>query len=221
MGKMENNSHKTIALTLFGFLSTALLTTRIILTGEITFLFLAWNLFLAYIPYGLSTLVRIKTEQMTSFQFRMVCIPWLLFFPNAPYILTDLFHLSPRSAVPEWYDLLLILSFAITGLLLGLFSLRNMHRTLLRFHSPATGYIFAFASIYLAAFGVYLGRFERYNSWDIFRTPDDLFLDITQRLMHPLQHFTTWGVTVGYGSLILLIYFLMIGVDSVKSNQEK
>jgi uncharacterized membrane protein len=96
-----------------------------------------------------------------------------------------------------------------------------MHRTLLRFHSPATGYIFAFASIYLAAFGVYLGRFERYNSWDIFRTPDDLFLDITQRLMHPLQHFTTWGVTVGYGSLILLIYFLMIGVDSVKSNQEK
>lgn len=213
---MESIKIRTIALCLYGLFATGLLVFRIAFTGELSFLFLTWNLFLAYIPLGLSTLVYIKRNDITPPQFLLVSMPWLLFFPNAPYLLTDLFHLLPRNGIPLWYDLLLILSFAITGLLFGLFSLRNMHRVLLRFYSAATGYLFAIGAIFLAAFGVYLGRFERYNSWDLFRTPDELFIDIAQRLVHPLHHPSTWGMTIGFGVMLTLLYLMMRRVQREK-----
>jgi uncharacterized membrane protein len=172
---MENISSKRIAILLFSLLSIGLLITRIILTGEFTFAFLTWNLFLAYIPMGLSTLLYLKSDGIEKWQFWPVAAVWLLFFPNAPYILTDLFHLEPRPGISEWFDLLLILSFAITGVLFGLLSLRNMHRVVIQIHSKITGFLFAGGSIVLGSFGVYLGRYDRYNSWDVFRTPDEIF----------------------------------------------
>lgn len=215
---MKTIPAKAASLLLLCILSFALLIVRVIHTGEFTFAFLAWNLFLAYIPMGISTLVYLKRDEISRLQFWLATLPWLLFFPNAPYILTDLFHLMPRNGISEWYDLLLILSFALTGLLFGLLSLRNMHKTILQFHSVFSGYIYVLGSIFLGSFGVYLGRFERYNSWDILRTPDELFIDITQRLIHPLHHPTTWGLTLGLGSLLTILYMMM---GSVASGNEK
>ncbi|MFN8153352.1 MAG: DUF1361 domain-containing protein [Bacteroidia bacterium] len=211
---MKSNPAKTIALLLFCLLSITLLMIRVIYTGQYTFVFLTWNLFLAYIPMGLSTLVYIKRNEITKTQFWLASIPWILFFPNAPYILTDLFHLIPRPGISEWFDLLLILSFAITGLLFGLLSLRNMHKTVVKFHSALSGYLFAITSIFMGSFGVYLGRFERYNSWDILRTPDELFVDIAQRLIHPMHHPATWGITLGMGAVITLLYVMMGEVET-------
>lgn len=216
---MKTISAKTIALLLFCLLSVSLLILRVLYTGQFTFVFLTWNLFLAYIPMGLSTLVYLKRTEINRSQFWLATLPWLLFFPNAPYILTDLFHLMPRPGISEWYDLLLILSFAITGLLFGLLSLRNMHKTIVRLHSSFTSYLFVVASIFLGSFGVYLGRFERYNSWDILRAPEELFVDITQRLAHPLHYTTTWGLTLGMGVLLTLLYVLMGGAETGEKNR--
>ena len=53
---------------------------------------------------------------------------WLLFFPNAPYLLTELMHISSLGGDPFWFDLVLLLSFAWSGLMLGHLSLLEVHR---------------------------------------------------------------------------------------------
>jgi uncharacterized membrane protein len=205
---------KSASLILLSIFSIGMLVTRILFTGQITFLFLLWNLFLAYIPFGISTLMKLKERDIEPFQFWLIFPFWILFFPNAPYILTDLFHLMPRGNTPEWFDLFLLLSFSITGLLLGLFSLKHMHRFVIRFHSNGTGLLFVFCTLTLGSFGVYLGRFERFNSWDIIRSPLELFHDIGSRILYPTNHIGTWGMTIALSILLGILYLLIGGLEN-------
>ena len=116
---MRSFHQKQVALHLLCLLSLGLLIFRISVTGQLNFIFLVWNLFLAYIPFGISTMMELKKKDIDQWQFWVIAPMWLLFFPNALYILTDLFHLHKIAGMPEWFDLLLILTFAISGLLLG------------------------------------------------------------------------------------------------------
>ncbi len=94
---------------------------------------------------------------------------WLVFFPNAPYIITDLLHLSAQDGVPVWYDLILLSAFAWTGAMLGMISLGLMHVLVARVAGGAWSWIFVLGVLMLSGFGVYLGRFPRWNSWDCWR----------------------------------------------------
>jgi uncharacterized membrane protein len=181
---------------------------RVKASASTRFLFLNWNLFLAIIPWVVSVyMINRDTKQKSV--FIMMCILWLLFFPNCPYILTDLFHLKVRDNVPLWYDLLLLLMFAWTALVYGLSSLNNMilvahnivHK---RWIKPMIVLFF-----FIAAFGVYLGRYMRWNSWDIITNPWLLFKDIMDRFIHPFHHGRTWSVTLLLGLLLNFIYFSM------------
>ena len=135
-----------------------------------------------------------------------VGLVWLLFFPNAPYILTDLFHLERRAGVPYWYDLALILSCAWNGLMLAYASLTDMQALVARRLGWGAGWGFATVALLLSSCGLYLGRYLRFNSWDILTNPLALFFDIVSRLLHPLAHPATWGVTLLYGAFLVLGY---------------
>jgi uncharacterized membrane protein len=172
-----------------------------------TFLFLNWNLFLAFIPWLLSSLAILKP----SIQKRKIVIflllgTWLLFFPNAPYILTDLFHLRARYTIPIWFDLVLILSFAWTGLLFGFLSLWDIERILRKSINPKLVRCISVFLLFLGSFGVYLGRYLRWNSWDIIREPFGLFYDIGDRIINPFEHTRTWGMTLFMGLFLTIIY---------------
>ncbi|RSK44413.1 DUF1361 domain-containing protein [Hymenobacter perfusus] len=187
-------------------LSVVLITFRVFLTHKISFVFLLWNLFLALIPFGLSTMLGLSAGKLRARVLLPVGAAWLLFFPNAPYILTDLFHLEPRAGVPYWYDLALILSCAWNGLMLAYASLTDMQQLVARRLGAGAGWAFATVALLLSSFGIYLGRFLRFNSWDILTNPVTLFYDIVSRLLHPAAHRGTWGVTLLYGVFLLLGY---------------
>ena len=108
--------------------SLTLLFVRIILTGHLTYAFLAWNLFLAWIPFMISQ--KLSTEK-NRWKILLLFSTWLLFLPNAPYIITDFLHLRQRPPVPYWYDILLMFSAALNGLLLGLASLLIVEKFLI------------------------------------------------------------------------------------------
>jgi len=152
-------------------LSLALITARVFVTHQITFVFLLWNLFLALIPFGISTMLGISAGPLRGRLLLPVGAVWLLFFPNAPYILTDLFHLEPRSGVPYWYDLGLILSCAWNGLMLGYASLLEMQNLVRRRLGAGLGWAFVMVALVLSSFGIYLGRYLRWNSWDVLTNP--------------------------------------------------
>ena len=187
-------------------LSVALITGRVLLTRQLTFVFLLWNLFLALVPFGLSTMLGLAAGRLRARMLLPVGAVWLLFFPNAPYILTDLFHLHPRPGVPYWYDLALLLSCAWNGLMLAYASLLDMQQLVTRRLGALTGWGFATLALLLSSFGIYLGRYLRFNSWDVLTNPISLFYDILTRLLHPRAYLGTWGITLLYGLFLLLGY---------------
>jgi len=163
------------------------------------FLFLNWNLFLAFIPWVCTTLLYLRPRLQSKKVFLLgVLFLWTIFFPNAPYILTDLFHLRLRSSIPVWFDLILILSFAWTGLLYGLLSLRDIEKIVSQKLNKHIAKGLIISLLFLASFGVYLGRYLRWNSWDLLSNPTPLFLDIIDRFVDPLSHPQTWGVNILY-----------------------
>ncbi|MDX1942156.1 MAG: DUF1361 domain-containing protein [Saprospiraceae bacterium] len=179
-------------------------------TETLMYAFLVWNLFLAAIPYGISTLLILYPHlQKRAFIFWSLMVIWLLFLPNAPYIFTDLFHLRPRQDVPLWFDLLLLLSFAWNGLMLGYLSLLDIQEIIIKKISWRSSWILVIGVLLLSAFGVYLGRYLRWNSWDLFLNPLPLFQDIFDRFIHPFAHPRTWGVTFGYGTFLILGYLIL------------
>ena len=173
------------------------------------FLFLNWNLFLAFIPWLISTFIALHNDRKNKFALSFLLIAWLLFFPNSPYILTDLFHLKLRSAIPIWFDLVVILSFAWTGLAYGFISLLEIE-TLLREHlKPKIVQLTIILMLFLGSFGVYIGRYLRWNSWDVVNDPSSLFADIGDRFMNPFSHPRTWGLTILMGILLNMIYLTL------------
>ncbi len=174
----------------------------------ITFLFLAWNLFLAWIPYLLARLLPLLSKFKFPFvngAIGLALVLWLLFFPNAPYIVTDLLHLKPRPLVPLWFDLMLLMSFAWTGLLLGIFSLLHLQKWVRQKTRKNYDTILAITLIPLCAVGVYVGRFLRWNSWEVFTQPQTLLSD----LHFLIGERDEWNMAAGTITCFSLFLFLV------------
>jgi uncharacterized membrane protein len=184
-------------------LCIAILATRMLRMGDLGYGFMAWNLFLAWVPL----VCALAAERMHSRAAVLACgAAWLVFLPNAPYMLTDLVHLSGHGSNWVWYDLVLLLSFALTGLLLGYVSLYVMQKLVAGRFGHVAGWIFAVATLGLCSFGVYLGRFERFNSWDVVFNPFDLLLTIYSRIRHPFDYPWTYVLSFMLAALLVAIY---------------
>ncbi len=172
--------------------------------------FLLWNLVLAWVPFvfaGIAYSLATTRRAVLSVLVVAAALLWLLFFPNAPYILTDLLHLgSMGDIVPGWYDVLMLFWFAWTGLFLGVVSLYLMQDIVARAAGAAVGWIFVIAAAGLGSFGIYLGRFLRWNSWDLLRRPGPLADDLLGRVTDPSSQPQVLGFTVVFAGLFLMIY---------------
>jgi len=206
--KAHNRLKLTILLAFMSISSFLLSLFRVYYTNSSLFLFLNWNLFLAFIPWMLTTILLIKPElQKKRLVLFAVLFFWMLFFPNALYILTDLFHLQVNSLMPVWFDMILILSFAWTGLLFGFLSLIDIEKILAEYTNvKVISFVSAFL-LFAASFGIYLGRYLRWNSWDIIAQPVLLFYDISDRIINPFAHPATWGMTILMGLMLNMFYW--------------
>jgi uncharacterized membrane protein len=166
-----------LALTFASGVSIALVIVRIASTGDIHYGLLIWNLFLAWLPLIFAVLAgeHFRKSAKPDLRFAGLAGAWLLFFPNAPYIFTDLIHLTTRFYRHFWVDLVLILMCALTGLVIGFLSLYLMQSIVTRMFGRIAGWIFIAAATGLGGFGIYLGRFLRFNSWDVVVQPAKLY----------------------------------------------
>jgi uncharacterized membrane protein len=160
------------ALALLSLFSVALIITRYVYSHEPLFGGLIWNLFLAWIPFGLS-IVLYDRHRAGARPLSLVPLAalWLLFLPNAPYLLTDFKHLAPSPAVPLWVDVVVLAAPAWTGMLLGFLSLYLVQSVLRQLAGPRVAWVAAVAVLGLSSFGIYLGRVLRWNSWDVLANP--------------------------------------------------
>lgn len=202
-------------LLLSALFTSVLIFGRVMLTQKVTFVFLIWNLILAFVPFVLSTLlVSFRHQIKSDFLLGAGIILWLLFFPNAPYILTDFFHLKARPGVPIWFDLMVILSAAWNGLILGLISLKDMQELVEDRLSKFWGWTFVISSLLLCGFGIYVGRYLRWNSWDVLTNPFALAQDLLARFTNPLVHPRSFGVTFLYMAFLLIAFLFFKQLNS-------
>lgn len=194
-------------LILSAIFSAALLIARMLVTEKLLFAFLPWNLFLAWVPYGITKWIKQKPGWVKDRpRFILVCAVWLIFLPNSFYILTDLFHLRLREESTRWFDLTLIFSFAWNGLLLGILSVREMEKLFIGAIGPKKGFLFLFAVMWLNAMGIYIGRFLRFNSWDVLTNPLQLLNEIGYMCIHPFRHFTIWAMIGCFAVFMIIVY---------------
>ncbi|MEI9811033.1 MAG: DUF1361 domain-containing protein [Bacteroidota bacterium] len=187
--------------------SYLLLCGRIAATGHLTYVFLLWNLFLAFVPYAISSWLSRSIRAIgNKWILALSLAVWLLFIPNSFYILTDLFHLRYIRSAPKWFDLLLLLSFAWNGLLFGIVSVRRIEIILHSVSGRRLSFFIVFVVMWLNAFGIYIGRFLRYNSWDIVARPFSLFSDMLEILVYPFDNKMEWGMISCYAVFMTLLY---------------
>ena len=210
-----SNRFKIISLlTISMALSVVLLLIRIKLHQSIYLSFLVWNLCLAIIPFAITTGLTStkKINKMTLFIFFGI---WLLFLPNAPYIVTDLLHLTRTDQQYLWLDILMIMSFAFNGLILFFLSLSDMEKLLKLHLNPRILRLLMFSIFGLTAFGIYLGRFLRHNSWEIINNPLNIFKDIINILFQP--NIEAWIFTLTFGSFLAISYWMLKAFSNSKT----
>ena len=194
----------------------ALVVVRNVHAGNGNFRYLIWNLFLAWIPFALAVFVYDRWRRRRGGVLLLVLgALWLLFFPNAPYIATDVVHLRHDPLSPYWYDAVTIAAFAWMGVLLGFASLYLMQTVVRQWGGAVAGWIFAFFAIGLGSLGIYLGRVLRLNSWDALEHPSVLPRILHTVARNPFAYQEAIAITLVFTLALSFAYFLLYNVAAV------
>lgn len=180
------------------------------LVGSITnhsreFSYLVWNLFLAWVPLGLSLLLLkvLKKNLWSSWIAIIVTLLWVSFLPNSFYMISDFIHVQDIPRVDLLYDVVMFCSFIFNGVLLGFFSLYGVHRALLTRVKFYSAHMTIAGVLLLCSFAIYIGRELRWNTWDILVNPGGLLVDVSSRLLDPAGYPDAVATTA--------IFFVLLG----------
>lgn len=185
-----------------------LVTFRMIYTHSLTYGFYYWNLYLAFIPLLASSFLDTQRSIMTP--RNLFCLgAWFFFLPNAPYLITDMIHFQERPPVPAYLDIVIVYSAAWNGVLLAYASVMVVEKWLLTRYAARPVSIGLIAVFLLCGLGVYLGRFERFNTWDILVHPITLAKNIGVRIIFPVHYRQTWAVSLLFGGLLMAGYRML------------
>jgi len=181
---------------------------RIIIWGKMSFVYILWNLFLALVPFVISSILLhlYKENYFNKIIWSAGLVLWVLFLPNAPYLITDLIHLGETKAVPLIYDSLLLFSSALLGLVLAFYSLLHIEEILEKTFSKKKTIISVVIILVLVSFGMYLGRYLRFNSWDIFINHYALLKNIWKILSQMATHSEVYLFTLMYSFFLFFSY---------------
>ncbi len=214
----QQRAAKKLLLT-FGFsscVSLSLFAARVVSTGSHRYSFLVWNLFLAWLPLiFVIILSRLRLSYGLSWQSFVLGLLWFVFLPNSFYIGSDFVHLLAGARANALYDAALLLSFTVNGLLLGYTSLYIMHRHLLTRASRKRAHTIIGLVLLVCSFGIYLGRFLRWNTWDVVLNPAGLLFDVSDRFISPRSYPQTYTITLTFFVLLAGMYVVVWNLISV------
>lgn len=213
MKSILTNNQKEVLLTILTFsaVSSVLLLIRMLVSGTARLGFLQWNLFLAWLPLIFAFLFyrRVKARKDFTWQNSLLGFLWIAFLPNSFYIITDLIHLQSSGEVGLLYDTAMITSFVLNGLFLGYISMYLIDKVLRKFIEQKVVFTLMQFVLLLCAFAIYLGRYLRWNTWDIVFNPAGLLFDVSDRIINPGTHVHTFVVTGVYFVLLSSTYLVL------------
>lgn len=194
-----------ISVTLLCVVASSFLVARIMASHSLRYVFLFWNLFLAITPVLLAwwLVVRVRQHGWLKWPQIALSVLWLTFLPNSFYLVTDLIHLRPNYEADLLFDITLLICFILSGFILGFISVYLVQRELTHRLSERTSYAIVAAIFLSVSFAVFLGRYTRWNTWDILLRPAGLLFDVSDRFINPGNHLQTYQTT---GTLFLMLF---------------
>jgi uncharacterized membrane protein len=181
------------------------------------------NLALAWAPYVFALLVVVcyQRNRYARLPLWILGALWLLFFPNAPYLLTDWLYL-PDLEGELWFNIALLTAFSVTGLLLAVMSLYLIQQVVRLIYGGLTSWIVAALALVLSGLGVYLGRFLRLNSWDVLLRPERTVKDILDRLpRHSTDDPNPLAFTLMFAGLVAVMYYVFLSIRRAPRTREE
>ncbi len=202
--------------------SVLLVGARVAYSDSIRYAHMLWNLFLAWIPFIMAYIAYMLSWKRALLYLivPLFALMWLAFFPNAPYLITDFQHLSEGfGEAPVWYDVILLIWFSWSGMLLGAVSLYLMQEIVKKEFGKLIGWALVLSVSVMSSFGVYLGRFERWNSWDLLHNFDEILRDTWQVLTHLNK--SAIGFTALYTVFFLFVYLTLYAFGHLLQEQNQ
>jgi uncharacterized membrane protein len=195
-------------------LSIMFLLGRVILSESEQYLFLFWNLFLAWLPLLWAWLLTQSLYDYPWSSWRPVTFSllWLAFLPNSFYLVSDFTHLKAAEGISLLYDVVMLMSFALAAMLVGWVSVYMVQRLLKRRFTEQNVWAMLGVVFLLCSFAVYLGRFLGWNSWDIIFNPADILFDVSDRVLNPALYPNTFLTTSLFFAFISCTYLSFYGL---------
>lgn len=211
-----NRRYRIVPLVLGTLLALALLAVRMRITRSVTLRFMSWNLLLAWVPYWAALGVASIRLRRPGARWRVLplALVWLLFLPNALYLVTDLIHLRHVEGAPPNYDVALLASMALAGVFLAVFSLRMIQDTVRAWYGAFASWLTVLLAAGLCGAGIYMGRVLRWNSWDALINPQHLLRDLASELLPLRQLVHVAGFSGVFAGMLLAVYLLLPQPDA-------
>ncbi|MFM2387997.1 MAG: hypothetical protein RL660_2754 [Bacteroidota bacterium] len=193
-------------------INCSIIVARMAYEGHLHGAYLIWNLLLAAIPFYISWLIAARQNSSVAMRAAMF-VAWLLFLPNAPYIITDLVHLGDIKVL-RWYDVFIIFSFAINGLLYGVCSIYMLKTFYSKYFLQFELNILQIIVCAASGYGVYIGRCLRWNSWSVITHPLALLKESARHMYTTPMAFKAWAFTGAVGMVLLASLFVLENLQS-------
>lgn len=197
------------------FMCLLLYVGRCWLMGSVERMGIYTNILLAWIPYLLAILVDdvIIRKPVRKSVLIPLLVVWLLFLPNAAYIITDLVHWRKDKILPVWYDWIFISAVAWVGLFLAYLSVQLLHHRIMLRWGKFVGWLFVVFTAAASSFGIYVGRFFRWNSWDVLVRQHRLFGGL-DALTQPATTLQVLGFCITYTVFLLMVYVMLNAISN-------
>lgn len=204
-----------VILALFTAFCLVCLVIRNAVEGNTVYNFLLWNLFLAFLPLLMAWILYFLAGKINKVLIIIASLAWLLFYPNAPYMISDLIHVNNTNAL-VLYDTLIIFSFSMLALFYGFYSLKIIHFIYRQVTSKRVAHLVIVFSLLLSSAGIYLGRILRLNSWDLFTHPLQTMETIFGHLWPVGKNPTTYVIILLFSLIQFFLLILIKDMDEIE-----
>lgn len=200
-----------IALIVSNAVSLFLFLIRVFGAENFRFWFLFWNLWLAWLPllFAIMLVRNLRSKRWNSWPNVLLTVLWLSFLPNSFYIISDLIHVHLTGEINILFDVVWFFSCIFNSLVFGYTSLYLVHRELIKRFKPHRAHMVIGLILVVCSFAIYLGRYLRWNSWDVLINPFGLLFDVSDRLINPVAHPQAVVTTFSFFLLLSSMYYVI------------
>lgn len=217
-------------LILFTIADLAILALRNHIVGTDFFNFLKSNMFSGILPLVIALIIKWLDKRLNSFLFVVGCLIWLLFYPNSPYMISDLIHpyqesmdqVHPTLIV---YDTFIVFSIAMLSVFYGFVSLKIIFTLFKKRYGSKKAHAFIIFSLIMSCLGFYIGRELQSGtdfgngylySWQFFTEPLFVLETVWDHLFPIHENKPAWFMMVLFGFVQYKLLVIMKDVGDIE-----